>query len=202
MASHENSEENKAIPKKYVIPASVLKRLFAFVIDLFIVNIFIVSPFNPLFASFASDSFTSAYDVLISNPEARNALSLAMAIITIMVLLYFCILQIKFGQTIGMMILNIYVIKVPDAGVVSELKKTQRKVSKVPSFDIKPGFLDSLIRNLFLIPFFPFMLLWLIDPLFMFLNKNSQRLMEVFSKTLTVEIVDYESSVKNQQRWF
>jgi uncharacterized RDD family membrane protein YckC len=46
-------------------------------------------------------------------------------------------------------------------------------------------FAQALLRNLFLLPFFPFYLLWLIEPLFYVFQ--GERLLEYWSKTETVE---------------
>jgi len=88
---------------------------------------------------------------------------LAMFFITIMALLYFTLLQYYFQQTIGMMITKIQV--VPDS-----------------------GFFRILIRNLFIIPFFPFSLLWIIEPLYLFFK--GRRLLEKLTNTNTVEVLN------------
>ena len=44
-----------------------------------------------------------------------------------------------------------------------------------------------LVRSMFLIPLFPFVLLWVIDPIVMLFTKDSQRLSEILSKTKVVE---------------
>ena len=47
-----------------------------------------------------------------------------------------------------------------------------------------------LARNIVFIPIFPFILLWVLDPLFMFFTKTNQRLSEILSKTKVVEKYD------------
>ena len=73
-------------------------------------------------------------------------------------------------QTIGKMLMKIY--------VVSDTKT------------LNPW--QLLVRNLVFIPIFPFVLLWLIDPLFMFFTKTNQRLSEILSKTRVVEKYSFE----------
>jgi uncharacterized RDD family membrane protein YckC len=80
-------------------------------------------------------------------------------------ILYFLLLEKKIGQTPGKMIFNISV-----AGESGEVRLWQ-----------------LAIRSIFLIPIFPFFLLWVVDPLFMFFTKSSQRLSEILSRTKTVE---------------
>ena len=69
------------------------------------------------------------------------------------------------AQTIGKMLMKIYVVSDND--------------------NIKAWQLFT--RNLVFIPIFPFVLLWVLDPLFMFFTKTNQRLTEILSKTKTVE---------------
>ena len=183
----------------YVLPASVMKRFFAFVIDLVIINFFILGPFSSLFDSFAKSSagFGTSYELILSSPELRASLSSALFFITILMLLYFIVLQRKFNQTIGMMVMNVFVVKIASVPID---KNSMRKKKKVDPNSLRLGFFDALIRNLFVVPFAPFIFLWIIDPIYLFFNKNSQRLMEVLSRTLVVEIIDYDS-VRNQKRW-
>ena len=69
------------------------------------------------------------------------------------------------SQTIGKMLMKVYV-----ASDNNTLKAWQ-----------------LLARNLVFIPIFPFVLLWILDPLFMFFTKTNQRLTEILSKTRVVE---------------
>ena len=69
------------------------------------------------------------------------------------------------SQTIGKMLMKVY--------VVSDNKDLKRW--------------QLLTRNLVFIPIFPFVLLWILDPLFMFFTKTNQRLTEILSKTRVVE---------------
>lgn len=68
-------------------------------------------------------------------------------------------------QTIGKMLMKIYVVS--------------------DNANIKTWQLFT--RNLVFIPIFPFVLLWVLDPLLMFFTKTNQRLSEILSKTKTVE---------------
>jgi uncharacterized RDD family membrane protein YckC len=79
--------------------------------------------------------------------------------------LYFVILENKLRQSIGKMIFNLYV-------------EGQDK-------DIK--YWQLFARSMFLIPIFPFVLLWIIDPIVMLFTKENQRLSEILSKTKVVE---------------
>ena len=84
---------------------------------------------------------------------------------SLLAFLYFFIMESKMGQTIGKKIMNLHV-----AGETKDLKKWQ-----------------VFVRSLLFIPIFPFDLLVIIDPLFMFFRSSNQRLSEILSKTRVVE---------------
>ena len=74
----------------------------------------------------------------------------------------------RMGQTIGKMLMKIYVVS--------------------DNQDLKAW--QLLTRSIVFIPIFPFILLWVLDPLFMFFTKTNQRLSEILSKTKVVEKYD------------
>ena len=112
-----------------------------------------------------SASFAQTYNFL----SQSSGLSVAMMILTIVVgflsILYFYLLEKKLQQSIGKILFNIY--------VVSDNKEFK-------------GW-QLLVRSMFLIPVFPFVLLWLLDPFFLLFTKNNQRLSEILSKTRVIE---------------
>jgi len=162
------------MPKKYIKlpkaksftgPASVWKRLLAFIIDLMVINLIIVFPFRKIFQKITPTSYSETYNFLLNNPGYTKLMTVITITIGLLALLYFVILENRLQQTIGKILLNIY--------IVSDKKKLR--------------FWQVLVRSLFLLPAFPFFLLWVIDPLFLFFTKNNQRLSEIISKTRTVE---------------
>jgi len=80
-------------------------------------------------------------------------------------ILYFMLLEKKLNQSPGKILFNLYVV-------------SQEKELK---------YWQLFVRNMFLIPFFPFVLLWIIDPIVMLFTKQNQRLSEILSRTKTVE---------------
>ena len=151
--------------KEFLAQASVLKRLFAFLIDLLIINVIVLFPFKRIFSSIVPDpeSFSKTMNFLSNNSSiAFTVIVLAVAFLSI---LYFMIFEKKLQQSPGKMLFNLYV-------------KSQTK-------DLK--YWQLFVRSVFLIPLFPFILLWIIDPLVMFFNKDGQRLSEILSKTKVVE---------------
>ncbi|MBL7056530.1 RDD family protein [Candidatus Woesearchaeota archaeon] len=152
--------------KQFFAQASVLKRLAAFAIDMLIINIILLWPFKSSFEELLPDtnSFTEAFNHL-SSDGVGNALMILMFASSLITILYFVLLEKKFSQTPGKMLFKLFV-----RPQTKELKNWQ-----------------LWVRSMFLIPIFPFVLLWFIDPIVMFFNKDNQRLSEILSKTKTVE---------------
>ncbi len=156
------------LPKErtFTGPALVWKRLLAFVADLLIINLIIFFPFKKILQRSVPEfgSYSEAYSFLSSNQSYTTTLTIVSLLMSLLAILYFVLLEQKIGQTPGKMLFNI--------SVVGDMKKV--------------SFWQFLVRSMFIIPIFPFVLLWIIDPLFLFFTKTNQRLSEVLSKTKTV----------------
>ena len=148
-------------------PATVWKRLFALIIDLMIIYLTILFPFERIIQNGMPkfSSYSEAYQFLISNQGYTKTLTIISAVMSIFAILYFAILEFKIQQTPGKLLMRIE--------VVSDAKELT--------------FWQCMVRSLFLIPVFPFFLLLVIDPLFLLFTKTHQRLSEILSKTKTVE---------------
>jgi uncharacterized RDD family membrane protein YckC len=154
----------KEVKKTFLAQASVLKRLGAFIIDLLIINIVILFPFTKLLEKIIpQSSFSGAFELL--SADQSGTLTVVMLAISFLSILYFMTLEGKLGQTPGKMLFKLFV-----RGREKELRKWQ-----------------LLVRSMFLIPVFPFVLLWIIDPVVMLFTKQNQRLSEILSKTTVVE---------------
>jgi len=153
--------------KIFLAQASVLKRLIAFLIDLFIINLIILFPFKRVFEKIFPDtgSFSKTVDFLSNNSAYGTSITTIILMIALLSILYFMIFEKKLQQSPGKILFNLYV-------------ESQTK-------DLK--YWQLFVRSMFLIPLFPFVLLWFIDPIVMFFNKDSQRLSEILSKTKVVE---------------
>lgn len=157
------------LPKEssFAGPASIWKRAVAFVMDLLVINLVIMLPFRPLLKKIvpADLSYSTAYSYFTANPGYSRLISIVSIAIGVMAMLYFAILEYNLKQTVGKVLMNVY--------VISEAKKER--------------FWQYLARGLFLLPVFPFILLWAVDPLFLVFTKKNQRLTEILSKTRVVE---------------
>ncbi|MBS3105966.1 RDD family protein [Candidatus Woesearchaeota archaeon] len=156
------------LPKEstFIGPALLWKRIAAFFIDMAIINLIVLFPFRSLFQNIVPKdySFSEAYK-LLSSTNYSSFLTSASFIMSILIILYFLMLERKMSQTIGKMLMKVYVVSDN-----KELKAWQ-----------------LIARNLVFIPIFPFVLLWVLDPLFMFFTKTNQRLSEILGKTRVVE---------------
>lgn len=158
--------------KTFIGPALLWKRVVAFFIDLLILNLVVLFPFRSLFQGIIPKdySFSEAYKFLSTSTNFTGFITSVSFVMAILITLYFYKLEKKMGQTIGKMLMRIY--------VVSE------------NNDLKSW--QLLVRNLVFIPIFPFILLWIIDPLFMFFTKSGQRLTEILSRTKVIETYNWE----------
>jgi uncharacterized RDD family membrane protein YckC len=151
--------------KAIVQQASVLKRLIAFIIDLFIINTIILFPFKKALEELIpSQSFSKTFE-FVNNMNNSTSLTIIIVAISFVIILYFMILEKNLNQTPGKMLFNLY--------VTSQTK------------DLK--YWQLFVRSMFLILLFPFILLLFIDPIVMIFSKEKQRLSEILSKTKVVE---------------
>jgi uncharacterized RDD family membrane protein YckC len=154
-------------PKTVAVAASIWKRIGAFVVDVLIVYVIVLFALGDKILPAVDDaaSFAETYAAMAESPGIADGVSF---IFSILMLVYYILLERKFGQSIGKMVVNIYVVpSLPDKQAVSTLQ--------------------HIGRSMFLIPMFPFMLLWLIDPIAMLFTKDNQRISEKLSNTKVVE---------------
>ena len=156
--------------KTFTGPALLWKRIAAFLIDIVVLNFTVLLPFQSLMESLMpqQNSFSEIYNFLKSNYAASiTAVSITASVL---VILYFVVLERKMSQSIGKKLMNIYV-------AADDNKLTTWRL---------------FVRNIVFIPVFPFILLWIIDPLFMFFSKSNQRLSEILSKTKVMQVYNME----------
>ena len=155
------------LPKERVITIAAFpwKRAVAFLIDIIIVSI-IVNPLEKVITkSVGASSYGEIYAKLVDSSQFGNLIIAISIFMSIVAILYFSVLEYKFGQTIGKIIMNIYVV-------------SEDKILK---------YWQCIVRNLFLLPFIPFIVLWLVDPLYVLFTPERRRLSDIFSKTKVVE---------------
>ena len=149
--------------------ASPWKRIFAFLIDLIILNVIVIWPFRAVLNSLMpSGSFASMYASIENNPVLVSQINSIYFYIGALAFLYFTISEARLGQSIGKKIIGLYVV----------------------SGNREASLWQIMFRNLFLFPVFPLALIWIIDPLMMIFWKG--RLSDVISRT---QVVVYERKV-------
>ncbi len=85
------------------------KRIFAYIIDLVIVNIIVIIPFKPLLESLSKNNADSIYSVLASSDKIGLTILVGLTI-TLLIVMYWAILEYKLQQSVGKMFFNLYVI--------------------------------------------------------------------------------------------
>ncbi|MDA1197278.1 MAG: RDD family protein [Nanoarchaeota archaeon] len=148
-------------------PALLWKRMAALFLDILILNFTVLYPFRSALQRTlpAFESLSVAYTYLSTHPSLQEALVMLTFVMSLFVLAYFTLMDYQFSTTPGKALLRIAV------------------MSDTP----KMSLWQSLLRNLFVLPVFPFFLLWIADPLFLVFSRSHRRLSEMVSKTRTVE---------------
>jgi uncharacterized RDD family membrane protein YckC len=163
----DHSKNDYPQPSIAEVSASVWKRLGAFLIDMAIVyGIVILSLGDKVLPPLEeAASFAETYRAMAESSGIADGVSF---IFSTLFFMYYMMLERKFGQSVGKMAVNIYVVPtMPDKKEMTGLQ--------------------NLGRSAFLIPFFPFMLLWFVDWISIFFSKDNQRLSEMLSKTKVIE---------------
>lgn len=148
------------LPKTRVMVARapVWKRIFAFIIDLFIIDLL----FFPQFRRFVITESWTLEQVMQGQVSLPAGFTMAVVAMGVLATLYFSLYQYYFAETLGMRLLGIRV-----GG--------------------ERTFWRCLLRNAYALPFFPFTIFWVVEPVYLFWRK--ERLLEKWSKTTTVELV-------------
>jgi len=143
--------------------ATFWRRALAFIFDLLLINLVIAWPFQSTLQKFALRELT------FESVLPAQAYFIVMMIF-ILALLYFTFLEYYIGQTPGQMIMGI-------ESIANNGKMT---------------FWKALGRNIFILPFFPFYVLWVLEPIYLIFYK--QRFLERWTNTNTVMVgkVNYE----------
>jgi uncharacterized RDD family membrane protein YckC len=159
--------------KLIVVEASLWRRVAAFFIDYIIINGLILFPFNRLIERmFKVDNIMNIFSMVSDSNFDLTPLIYISLMMGIISLFYFSIIEFKFNQSIGKIIMNIYVVN-------TNKKLTYKGIPKMTFF-------QSLIRSLPLIFFFIFPLVIFFDIVSVLFNKDRLRFMEKVSKTKTI----------------
>lgn len=155
----------------FIAPASIFKRVLAFITDIIIISFVIATPFRILIINLipSNINFLELQSYLKSNLILTNQINFLFILIGIISVFYFSYFEYKIQQTPGKMLFKIYTI----------------------SEDKNSNFLQYLLSNITFIPAFPFYLLWVIDPIYTLISSKNQRLMEKLTRTLVIQQYRY-----------
>lgn len=137
------------------VSAPLWRRFFAYIIDLVVVNIIVTIPFRGYLSKFSNN-----LNLLFGSND--RGLTYITVLIVLTLIFYFAVLEYKIRQTLGKIIMNIYVISLSNKEI---------------------SFSQILLRNLTK----PFPIVLLVDVSYMFFKGGNQRLFDVFSRTAVVE---------------
>ncbi|HLC85876.1 MAG TPA: RDD family protein [Candidatus Nanoarchaeia archaeon] len=137
-------------------PAPLWKRFLAYIIDVLAINIAAILPLQ----SILINSESNVRNLLLR--ESSKEIAAVSILIMLFTIFYFAALELKTKQTLGKIIMNIY---------VTSTDKTELTLSQ------------AILRNITK----PFTLVLIIDVLYMIFKRTNQRLFEVFSRTQVVE---------------
>ncbi len=145
------------LPKasKVVQDASFFRRMFAFIFDILLLDIIITAPFSELFEGLLKRIEVSNFSSITYTSKELTAIT----IIILIIFAYFVLFEYLLGQTIGMMLMN-------------------TKLSGENSLS------NCILRNSFVIPAFPFVVFWIIEPIAIIFWKRG--VLERISDTRTV----------------
>ncbi|MDO8643121.1 MAG: RDD family protein [Candidatus Woesearchaeota archaeon] len=152
------------------LPAPWGRRILAFLIDLIILNIFVTGSFQNVIRKLlpADASYHTIQSALENQPALATAIFFVALLSGIFAVLYFSILESQLGYTVGKLFMQIRV---------------------APLYHEPLTFWKCMVRSLMMIPVFPFIILWIADPLYALFSPLRQRLLEQWSKTMTVSYV-------------
>ncbi len=174
--------KKKGVPGKRTVQldSSLFKRALAFIADLLILNLVVIIPFRQALLSLVPANLgpQALMEVIQQNPALAVKLNYITFAIGSLMLIYFVVLEQKFGQSPGKMMLNLKVISARQ----KNNSNNKKKKSQIHLW-------QNIIRCLFLIPLFPLPLLIIIDPLTMLLTRRNRRLSDIISFTRVVEEV-------------
>lgn len=150
-------------------PASLWKRGFAYIIDVFVINLIIILPFQKVLEGlgkgFSGKGLFETYKFIFSNQAQLQSvipkLFLVFMVIALLSILYWAILEYKIGQSVGKILFHIHV-------------KSQTG---------KLTFWQCFLRNITKVSTFPLIL----DASYMIFTRGYQRFFEKISKTFVLE---------------
>ncbi len=148
------------------VPASLFRRFLAFLLDLLVLDLVVAGPFRGVFVGiFGKQELRDVMAVMEADLWTSFLAQMLLLMLGLLVLLYFMILEFTVGQTLGK---RVFRMRVQD-------DSKQKKIW------------HYIVRSLFVIPVFPFVILWIVDAIHMLFSIEGRRWTEKLSKTRVVQ---------------
>lgn len=143
---------------------SFFKRSLAFLLDFAILSVTILAPITTLLEKITpTTDFHTTYALFVENNKMSTIITWTMIFVFTLIMTYFILLEYLIGQTAGKRIMKLEVVNITNQ---------------------TPTLMQCILRNLVLLPVFPFIIFWVIDPLYLLFTK--QALSEQLTKTRTI----------------
>lgn len=144
---------------------SFWRRTAAFLTDLLLINIVIISQFGTALQGYMRN--ITLEKGITGQVTLPSGLYVMLFVISLLALLYFTFFEYYLGQTVGDMLFKIKTIS---------LKRPDGKIS----------LWTAAVRNCYIIPFFPFYIFWFVEPMHLAFYK--ERFLERITITKTVMV--------------
>lgn len=164
-----------SLPKKPIlIEAPIWKRIFAFIVDYFILSTFILFPFDRLIENLVPEvtDINSIFEIIQNNLINAGSLIWITVIMGLISIVYFAIFESKYAQTPGKMLMRIFAVTL----------KSNKKELQTMTFS------SSVVRSISFGAMYFFPILFLFDLIYAFFNKSKQRLFEKISGSQTLQV--------------
>ena len=139
------------------------KRVFAYVIDLFILSLILYFPMRNLYKDMPDGDIEAAFAYIQSSQELSLSFFIANMMIALITILYWALLEFKLGQSVG---------------------KMAMKIKVVDFYGKNLGFVQCFLRNLTKASTF----ILFLDFIYGVIKKDYRRYFEVLSKTKVVNV--------------
>ncbi len=144
--------------------AGFFRRMMGFIADLLMLDLVVYSAFSGIINKYVA-SFSWEASIQNGLPHGLYLLILLMGVFSFV---YFVLFEYALGRTPGMLLVGI---KLDEGEGNKELGK-------------EVSFWKCAVRNMFVIPAFPFTLFWIIEPIYLAIKKK--RLLERLTETNTI----------------
>ena len=142
-------------------PAILWRRAIAYIADILILG-FLTSPLTKIVNLPQQGSFMETYNYFLSNPVISKEILIVGFIIGLITLLYFVILEFYLNQTLGKILMNIYVKSTKEKLILNQI----------------------IVRNIVKVS----TVLLILDTLYIFIKKTHQRFTEKLSNTEVIQV--------------